>query len=176
VEQDPAGIPPHTAYRISDLELAARSLVLPVEQYSGPDEPGSTPRLQEHFKEPAALERQVRRMLADPRSHTLVSNFASQWLPCRNPGMRFTPDMRLFPDFDDQSPSSLSGRRPSSLSTASSARIGARWICWRNYTYVNETAGQALRHPACVRQSLPGVTGSEGYSTRGRAASPGQAS
>ena len=48
----------------------------------------------------ANLEKQVRRMLKDPRSHTLVTNFASQWLHLRNLAS-VTPDMRAFPDFDD---------------------------------------------------------------------------
>jgi len=46
------------------------------------------------------LEKQVRRMLADARSATLVNNFASQWLYLRNLES-LTPDLRLFPDFDD---------------------------------------------------------------------------
>jgi hypothetical protein len=50
--------------------------------------------------EPAVLEAQVRRMLADDRSKALVNNFASQWLHLRNLDAT-TPDMRLFPDFDD---------------------------------------------------------------------------
>ena len=49
---------------------------------------------------PAVLEQQVRRMLADPRSRALVTNFAAQWLYLRNLDS-ITPDMRLFPDFDD---------------------------------------------------------------------------
>jgi len=39
-------------------------------------------------------------MLADSRSRTLVNNFAGQWLHLRNLE-GFTPDLRLFPDFDD---------------------------------------------------------------------------
>jgi hypothetical protein len=39
-------------------------------------------------------------MLADVRSRSLVTNFASQWLHLRNLAS-ITPDMRLFPDFDD---------------------------------------------------------------------------
>jgi hypothetical protein len=39
-------------------------------------------------------------MLADPRSQSLVTNFASQWLHLRNLDS-ITPDGRLFPDFDD---------------------------------------------------------------------------
>jgi hypothetical protein len=50
--------------------------------------------------EPDVLEREVRRMLADQRSQTLVTNFASQWLYLRNLES-IRPDMRLFPDFDD---------------------------------------------------------------------------
>src|ERR1700732_1087920 len=46
------------------------------------------------------LRAQVRRMLADPRSRSLVSNFADQWLHLRNLES-ITPDLRLFPDFDD---------------------------------------------------------------------------
>ncbi len=42
----------------------------------------------------------MRRMLADDRSRALVTNFAAQWLHLRNLDA-ITPDMRLFPDFDD---------------------------------------------------------------------------
>ncbi len=46
------------------------------------------------------LARQTKRLLADPRSQALVSNFAGQWLYLRNLDS-ITPDSRLFPDFDD---------------------------------------------------------------------------
>src|SRR5207247_10312009 len=49
---------------------------------------------------PKVLEKQVRRMLADSRSQNLVNNFAEQWLYLRNLES-LTPDLRLFPDFDD---------------------------------------------------------------------------
>ncbi|HEY6228834.1 MAG TPA: DUF1592 domain-containing protein, partial [Verrucomicrobiae bacterium] len=52
------------------------------------------------LSKPKILEKQVRRMLADPRSKSLVNNFADQWLYLRNLES-FTPDLRLFPDFDD---------------------------------------------------------------------------
>jgi mono/diheme cytochrome c family protein len=98
VEQDPAGIPPDTVYRISDLELASRlSFFL---WSSVPDDELLDAAIAGTLKEPAVLERQVRRMLADARSQTLVSNFASQWLHLRNLDS-ITPDMRLFPDFDE---------------------------------------------------------------------------
>ncbi len=98
VERDPAGIPPGTPYRVSDLELASRLSFflwssIPDDELLGAAEAGQ-------LHQPAVLERQVRRMLADERSSALVNNFAAQWLRLRNLDS-ITPDMRLFPDFDD---------------------------------------------------------------------------
>lgn len=98
VERDPAGIPPNAAYRVSDTELASRlSFFL---WSSIPDDELLDVAIAGKLHEPAVLERQTRRMLADARSRALVSNFASQWLHLRNLDS-ITPDMRLFPDFDD---------------------------------------------------------------------------
>ena len=98
VEQDPLGIAPKTAYRISDLELASRlSFFL---WSSLPDDQLLDVAVSGTLHQPVVLERQVRRMLADRRSEALVTNFASQWLRLRNLDS-ITPDMRLFPDFDD---------------------------------------------------------------------------
>ena len=98
VERDPAGIAPGTAYRISDLELASRlSFFL---WSSIPDDQLLDLAGAGTLHQPFVLERQVRRMLADRRSASLVTNFAEQWLRLRNLDS-ITPDMRLFPDFDD---------------------------------------------------------------------------
>jgi hypothetical protein len=48
----------------------------------------------------SVLEREVRRMLADPRSQALVTNFAGQWLFLRNIA-RIQPDPAAFPNFDE---------------------------------------------------------------------------
>ena len=98
VEQDPPGIAPNTSYRISDLQLASRlSSFL---WSSIPDDELLDVAVANTLHQPAVLERQVKRMLADDRSRALVTNFASQWLHLRNLDS-ITPDMRLFPDFDD---------------------------------------------------------------------------
>jgi hypothetical protein len=98
IEQDPADIAPKTAYRISDLELASRlSFFL---WSSIPDDELLDLAIGGELSKPAILEAQVRRMLADPRSSSLASNFAGQWLHLRNLDS-ITPDLRLFPDFDD---------------------------------------------------------------------------
>ena len=80
-EEEPEGLEEGEIYAISDLELASRlSFFL---WSSIPDleliELGAAGRL----SEPAVLEAQVRRMLADPRAEALVQNFAGQWLLLR---------------------------------------------------------------------------------------------
>ena len=85
-------------YRLGDLELASRlSFFL---WSSLPDEPLIALAAQGKLKQPAVLEQQVRRMLADPRSKTLIDNFAEQWLHLRNL-KNSNPDLGAFPDFDD---------------------------------------------------------------------------
>ena len=98
VEQDPAGVAPHSAYRVSNLELASRlSFFL---WGSIPDDELLDNAISGKLTKPAVLEQQVRRMLADRRSRALVNNFAEQWLYLRNLAS-ISPDMRLFTDFDD---------------------------------------------------------------------------
>jgi len=98
VERDPPGLAPGAAYRVSDLELASRlSFFL---WSSIPDDELLTVAERGDLHRPEVLKKQTRRMLADPRSRSLVTNFAGQWLHLRNLDS-ITPDGRLFPDFDD---------------------------------------------------------------------------
>ena len=85
-------------YRIDDLALASRlSFFL---WSSIPDDELLDAAVNGRLKNPAVLEQQVRRMLADARAEALVNNFAAQWLYLRNLDSTH-PDSRLFPDFDD---------------------------------------------------------------------------
>ncbi len=98
IERDPAGVAPGAAYRVGDLELASRlSFFL---WSSLPDDELLDVAAAGRLREPDELRAQVRRMLADPRTGTLTTNFASQWLHLRNLDA-VTPDARAFPDFDD---------------------------------------------------------------------------
>jgi mono/diheme cytochrome c family protein len=97
-EPPPAGVAPKTAYRISDTELASRlSFFL---WSSIPDEELLKLAIDGKLHQPAVLERQTRRMLADPKSRSLVTNFANQWLFLREL-KNANPDVTIFPDFDD---------------------------------------------------------------------------
>jgi uncharacterized protein DUF1592/uncharacterized protein DUF1588/uncharacterized protein DUF1587/uncharacterized protein DUF1585/uncharacterized protein DUF1595/cytochrome c len=98
IERDPEGIATGAAYRVSDLELASRlSFFL---WSSIPDDELLDLAVAAELSNPDALKVQVRRMLADRRSQSLVTNFAGQWLHLRNLEGT-TPDLRLFPEFDD---------------------------------------------------------------------------
>src|SRR6185436_15755467 len=98
IERDPKNVAPQTPYRVSDVELASRlSFFL---WSSVPDEELLNVAIAGTLSQPVMLERQVKRMLADPRSEALVTNFASQWLYLRNLAAA-SPDARQFPDFDD---------------------------------------------------------------------------
>jgi mono/diheme cytochrome c family protein len=135
IEQQPPNLPPKTSYRISDLELASRlSFFL---WSSIPDEPLLDAAVAGKLHEPRVLERHVRRMLADPRSSALVNNFAEQWLHLRNLES-ITPDMRLFPDFDDNLRQAF--RRETELFVESILREdrSVRDLLSANYTFVNE--------------------------------------
>jgi mono/diheme cytochrome c family protein len=98
VEADPNGAKAGIAYRVSDLELASRlSFFL---WSSIPDDELLDAAIRGELRRPDVLEKQARRMLADPRSFNLASNFAGQWLRLRNLES-VSPNVRLYPDFDD---------------------------------------------------------------------------
>jgi len=98
VEPDPAGVAPGAAYELSDLALASRlSFFL---WSSIPDDDLLAAAAKGELGKPAVLDRQVRRMLADPKAEALVTNFAGQWLYLRNLRNK-VPNSFQFPDFDD---------------------------------------------------------------------------
>jgi mono/diheme cytochrome c family protein len=134
-ERDPAGVAPGTAYRIGDLELASRlSFFL---WSSIPDDELLNLAAAGKLSEPAALEQQVKRMLADQRSESLATNFAAQWLFLRNL-KNFAPDPNEYPDFDDNLRQSL--LEETELFFGSMVREDRNVVDLLNadYTFVNE--------------------------------------
>lgn len=98
VEADPPGLRPNTTYRVPDLPLASRlSFFL---WSSLPDDALLDAAHRGELSQPEELTKQTRRMLADSRARSLVTSFADQWLYLRNLES-LTPDVRLFPDFDE---------------------------------------------------------------------------
>ncbi len=97
-EAEPASLTAGKAYRIGDLALASRlSFFL---WSSIPDDELIDIAAQGKLKDPVVLEQQVRRMLKDPKSQALISNFTGQWLSVRSLKTA-EPVVNLFPDYDD---------------------------------------------------------------------------
>jgi len=135
VEADPNGVPAGTAYRISDLELASRlSFFL---WSSIPDDELLDAAIRGELRRTDVLERQARRMLADPRSYNLASNFAGQWLRLRNLES-VSPNVRQYPDFDDNLRQAF--RQETELFVDSIVRENrsVRDLLKADYTFLNE--------------------------------------
>ena len=97
IEERPRDIAPDTNYPVADPDLASRlSFFL---WSSIPDDELLAVAERGQLRDPAVLDRQVRRMLADRRSEAFVANFTGQWLNLRRlPDV--APDLKRFPDFD----------------------------------------------------------------------------
>jgi len=134
-ERPPADAVAGSNFRISDLELASRlSYFL---WSSAPDDQLIAVASQKKLSDPAVLEQQVRRMLADPRSEALATNFAEQWLGLRN--LRdMQPDVYVFPDWDNNL--TQSARRETQLFFDSIMHEDRNIVdmLTANYTFIDE--------------------------------------
>src|SRR5262249_4598308 len=123
------------AYRISDLDLASRlSFFL---WSSIPDDELLSLAEQKKLSDPVTLDHEVRRMLLDPRSASMVTNFAEQWLFLRDIEAK-QPDGLLFPDFDESLRDAM--RKETTLFVDSVLRDNRSVLdlLTANYTFVNE--------------------------------------
>jgi Protein of unknown function (DUF1592)/Protein of unknown function (DUF1588)/Protein of unknown function (DUF1587)/Protein of unknown function (DUF1585)/Protein of unknown function (DUF1595)/Planctomycete cytochrome C len=98
IEREPAGGNSAEAHPITDHELATRLSyflwsTMPDDELRAAADRGT-------LRQAEMLEQQVRRMLKDPRAHSLAENFAGQWLRVRALES-VTPDFKLFPEFDE---------------------------------------------------------------------------
>jgi len=135
IEEDPAGLAVGTAYRVNDVELASRlSFFL---WSSMPDDTLLDLAVAGRLRQPAVLEAQVRRMLADPKANALVQNFAGQWLHIRNL-QNIAPNTDEFPDFDNDLRDAF--RRETELFFASIVKEDRDVLdlMTADYTFVNE--------------------------------------
>ena len=144
IEKDPEKAEPNSAYVLSDIELASRlSFFL---WSSLPDDELLDAAERAQLRNPEVLEKQTRRMLADPRSISLVDNFANQWLYLRNLDS-FTPNARLFPDFDDNLRQAF--KRETELFFESILREdkSAMDLLQADYTFLNERLAKHYQIP-----------------------------
>src|SRR4029079_5541051 len=135
MEAEPSKSAGEKPYTISDLEFASRlSFFL---WSSIPDDELFDLAAKGKLREPATLQRQVKRMLADRKSDALVESFAAQWLSLRSL-TDFTPVQTKFPDWEDNLRQAL--RRETEMVVESIIREDHNIVdlLTANYTFVNE--------------------------------------
>jgi hypothetical protein len=151
IERDPLPVSATApAYQLDDYELAARlSYFL---WATMPDDELYRAAKERKLGQPAVLEAQVRRMLADPKSHNLVDNWAAQWLQLRSMG-RTKPDPKRFPTVDDELLDAM--RHETSLFVEAIIKEDRSILDFVDapFTYVN---GPLARH-----YGIPGVNGED---------------
>jgi mono/diheme cytochrome c family protein len=156
IERDPAGLRAGAAHAVSDVELASRlSFFL---WSSIPDEKLLSLAVAGRLREPGVLEGQVRRMIAEKRADALASNFAGQWLQLRNLESKVSPDLLLFPDFDDNTRRAF--RRETELFFAHIMRENrsALELLSADYTFLNERLAKHYGIPGVYGERFRQVT------------------
>jgi hypothetical protein len=135
IEREPANVARNTAFPVSNLELASRlSFFI---WSSIPDDELLDAAVNGTLKNPAVLEKQVRRMLADPRSESLVSNFAAQWLFLGDVALK-EPDPLLFRHFDDSLRGSMVRETDLFLNSVLRSDQSVLRLLDADYTFLNE--------------------------------------
>jgi mono/diheme cytochrome c family protein len=154
-EAEPANVKAGQSYRISDLALASRlSFFL---WSSIPDDQLINLAAQNKLHEPAVLEREVKRMLADRRSDALVSNFAGQWLNLR--GLQtMVPVTAEFPDFDDNLRSAMRRETELFIDSIIHEDRSVLDLLDANYTFVNERLAKHYGIPNVYGSAFRRVT------------------
>jgi hypothetical protein len=150
LEREPEGARPGGIYRVADVDLASRlSFFL---WGALPDQELLTLATQNKLSAPGMLEKQTRRMLADPRADALGSRFAAQWLRLQDVE-KVHPDPNFYPDYDDNLAAAM--RRETELFFNHLVRedLSLLELYRANYTFVNE---RLARH-----YGIPNVSGSE---------------
>ena len=172
IERDPSDVEPGTIYRLTDLELASRlSFFL---WSTMPDDELRTLAADGQLSDPAVLEQQVRRMLADDRATSLVDNFAAQWLFLRN--LRtVAPDRNRFPDFDGNLREAMEQEVVLWVESQIREDRGLVELLTADYTYVNERlarhygipniSGNHMRRVTLENEARHGLLGKAGILT-----------
>ena len=131
----PAGTQPGQSFRISGLDLASR---LAFFLWSAPpDEELISTAASGRLSDPTVYTAQVRRMLADPRAHSLVTNFAFQWLNVHGAEL-VNPDQNLFPDYSEDLVPAMQKEMELFVGSIFEADRSVLDLLTANYSFVNE--------------------------------------
>jgi Protein of unknown function (DUF1592)/Protein of unknown function (DUF1588)/Protein of unknown function (DUF1587)/Protein of unknown function (DUF1585)/Protein of unknown function (DUF1595) len=149
-EEAPPTVRPGQSYRISDADLASRlSYFL---WGTAPDAELLKIVASRTLRAPGVLDKQVKRMLADPRAEALSTRFAAQWLRLQDLD-KVNPDYLQYPQYDDRLASSM--RRETELFFDSLVREDRSLLdlVTADYSFVDERVA--------LHYGIPNVTGPE---------------
>ena len=146
-EREPENKDPGETYRLSDVDLASR---LSFFLWGTPPDAELLEIAAEGDLSDKELERQTRRMLADPRSEALGTRFAGLWLRLQDL-YKNRPDPNFYPNFDENLADAM--RRETELFFYNLVREDKSFLEFfsADYTFVNE---RLARH-----YGIPGVSG-----------------
>ena len=146
----PKGAAPNTEFALTDLELASRiSFFL---WNTGPDDELLKLAAASGLSKPGALEKQVRRMLADPKASSLVTSFAMKWLNLDTLDS-VQPDPALFRGFNEQLRHDFSDEAEDFISSILLQDRSVLDLLTDNHTFLND---RLARH-----YGIDGVIGSQ---------------
>jgi len=157
-ESVPATARPGQSYRISDTDLASRlSFFL---WNTLPDAELTKVAANNTLHTPAVLDKQVRRMIADPRAEALSTRFASQWLRLQDVE-KIHPDALLFPDFDNELTQSYIRETQLFFDSIVREDRNVLDLLTADYTFVNERTARVYGIPNIVGEKFQRVTVSD---------------
>ena len=146
----PRNATPDTEFALTDLELASRlSFFL---WNTGPDEELLALASANGLTRPGVMEKQVRRMLADPRASSMVSSFAMKWLNLTTLD-QVVPDPKLFREFNEQLRRDFATETEAFIGSLFSEDRSVVELLTADYTFLND---RLARH-----YGIPGVTGAQ---------------
>jgi hypothetical protein len=159
IEREPPNAAPGSPYRLSDIDLASRlSFFL---WSSIPDEELLNAAITGKLKQPAVLEQQVRRMLADSKSSALVDNFVSQWLQMgKLTGL--VPDSDAFPEFDENLREAMRQETAEFVSSQIREDRSVVELLTADYSYLNERLAKHYGIPNVYGNHFRKVTFNDG--------------
>ena len=150
LEKEPEGARPGGTYRVADVDLASRlSFFL---WGALPDQELLTLAGQGKLSAPGMLEKQTRRMLADPKAGALGSRFAAQWLRLQDVE-KVHPDPNFYPDYDDNLAAAMRHETELFFNNLVRQDRSLLELYRADYTFVNE--------PLARHYGIPNVSGSE---------------
>src|ERR1051326_6563949 len=148
LEKEPVTVQAASTYRISDIGLASRlSFFL---WGTTPDDELQTLATAGKLSAPGALEKQAKRMLADPRADALGERFAGQWLRLQDID-KVHPDPNFYPNFDDNVAHAMVKETEMFFNSLVREDKNMLDLYRADYTFVNE---RLARH-----YGIPGVSG-----------------